>query len=420
MAEQGSYIGRTIGRYKISERLGRGGMAEVYKGYLEALDRVVAIKIMHPFLSAEPGFLGRFQREARAMAALNHPNIVSVYDFDVQGDTYYIVMEFVGGGTLRDKLEELARRGERMTVAAAVRLVLEVADALAYAHARGTFHRDVKPGNIMLREDGSAVLTDFGIARNLSGPSYTMTGAMLGTPAYMSPEQGLGQTGDERSDLYALGVLFFQMVTGRLPFDADTPLAVVIKHVQEPVPLPIHFNSQIPDDIQQVILRAMAKEPAARFQSAHEMGKALRAILAQSHNRHLAAALPTDLLRQRPTPLPLAGRQPPIAPPGATLVSPVPAGLGVPTASRPQAGPTVASGQTAVAVPAVARPSSPTLPSPSKRRVWFWLAGAAGILLFFSLLGATIILASRRRPQPTPVASGAVTAATINPASPSA
>lgn len=297
-------IGQLIGKYKIVDLLGRGGMAEVYKAYQETLDRHVAIKLMHSFLADEEDFLSRFQREARAMAALSHTNIVSVYDFDVQNGTYYIVMEFVSGGTLKQSLEGLAALGERMPLANTVQIILEIADALAYAHSRGMVHRDIKPANIMINDDGRAVLTDFGIAKILSGPSFTATGAMIGTPAYMSPEQGLGQPGDERSDIYALGVLFFQMATGRLPYDADTPLAVILKHVNEPIPEPTALNAEIPQAIHQVILKSMAKNPEERYQTANAMANDLRAAIRTS-NLTMGAHIPADLLRERPTPPPM-------------------------------------------------------------------------------------------------------------------
>jgi serine/threonine protein kinase len=199
-------IGQTIGKYVIVQSLGRGGMAEVYLAYQESLDRYVAVKLMHTFLADEQNFLTRFQREAKSMASLNHGNIVSVYDFDVQNGVYYIVMEYVPGGTLKQRLETIAKEDETLPLTESTRVALEVANALAYAHGRGMVHRDVKPANIMINEGGHVVLTDFGIAKILSSPSFTATGAMIGTPAYMSPEQGLGQPGDERSDLYALGV----------------------------------------------------------------------------------------------------------------------------------------------------------------------------------------------------------------------
>ena len=274
-------IGQKIGRYEIKEKLGRGGMAEVYKGYQASLDRFVAIKLMHAFLVSEEGFLARFQREARAIARLNHSHIVGVYDFDTYSDdTYYLVMEYIGGGTLKDRLQELANRGEHLPLDEAIRITLEITDALAYAHRQGMIHRDIKPANIMLTEAGKAVLTDFGIVKLVGGLqssiAQTATGALIGTPAYMSPEQAMGKPGDERGDIYSLGVMLFQMVTGKLPFDADTPLAVVMKHVNEPVPMPISFNPDVPFRLQEVILKALEKDPERRFQTADEMVTALR------------------------------------------------------------------------------------------------------------------------------------------------
>ena len=298
-----SLIGQKVGKYQVAEALGRGGMAEVYKAYQESLDRYVAIKVMHSFLADEEGFLARFQREARAMASLNHRNIVGVYDFDVQEGMYYIVMEFVSGGTLKDRLSDLVKSGDQMPLEESVRIAMEVGDALAYAHGRGMVHRDVKPGNIMLDEQRHAVLTDFGIAKILSGPTVTATGAMIGTPAYMSPEQGLGQPGDERSDLYALGVLFYQMVTGRLPYDADTPLAVILKHVNDPIPQPAELNTDIPPEIHAVIIKAMAKNPAERYQTAVALITDLQSAAADS-DLDLGAAVALSSLVDRPTPPP--------------------------------------------------------------------------------------------------------------------
>ncbi len=271
--------GKKIGKYQIETKLGTGGMAEVYKGYQENLDRYVAIKFMHPFLVSEQDFLSRFQREARAMANLSHPNIVRVYDFDVYEDSYYLVMEYINGGTLKEHLQERASNGDPMPMENAVRIITQVADALAYAHRRNMIHRDIKPANIMLdKETGKAILTDFGIVKLMGDQSvnYTATGALIGTPAYMSPEQALGQAGDARVDIYSLGVLLFQMITNQLPFDADTPLAVVMKHVNEPAPLPMTFNPDIPLDLQEVTLKALAKNPDDRYQTAGELATALR------------------------------------------------------------------------------------------------------------------------------------------------
>jgi tRNA A-37 threonylcarbamoyl transferase component Bud32 len=399
-----SPVGRTVGKYKIVEHLGRGGMAEVYKAYQETLDRHVAIKLMHSFLAGDQDFLSRFKREARAMASLAHPGIVGVYDFDIQGDTYYIVMEFVGGGTLKEKLEHLASQGETLSMSRTVQVVLEIAEALSYAHSRSMVHRDIKPANIMLREDGRAVLTDFGIAKMLSGPSYTATGAMIGTPAYMSPEQGLGQPGDERSDLYSLGVLFFQMATGRLPYDADTPLAVVLKHVNEPVPTPITFNRSVPAGIQMVIMKAMAKNPVERYQTAHEMARALRDVV-KSEDLHLVHALPADLLQDKPTPPPVPAVTTQGGPVGATKV-----------AGAAAAGTIVAGqGRTQVGAPAtmvgtgpgerteiVAAPVREAAAAPAGRRRSPWLWVGVGLIVLLLAAGAVAGAATLAGRDPTP------------------
>lgn len=274
-------IGKTIGKYKITGLLGKGGMAEVYKGRQENLDRDVAIKMMHAFLAEKGDFIARFRREAKAMAALSHPNIVGVYDFDsYDEDTYYLVMEYISGGTLKELLEGLAAENGRLSLKEAVNILIQVGEALAYAHARNMIHRDIKPANIMIDDTGKAVLTDFGIVKLMGGEAtmdHTATGAMVGTPSYMSPEQALGKGSDERGDIYALGIMLFQMTTGQLPFTADTALAVVLKHVNEQLPLPVSINPDIPQDIQDIILKATEKNPDYRYQTANDMVAALRA-----------------------------------------------------------------------------------------------------------------------------------------------
>ena len=270
---------KKLGKYEIIDRIGRGGMAEVYRGYHVSLDRYVAIKLLHPFLADDPEFKDRFENEARNVAKLKHPNIVQVYDFeyDGEGESYYMVMELIDGPTLKDRLFELSSTGERFPLSEAIRIVKSAAEALAYAHQRSMIHRDVKPANLMLDEDRRVVLTDFGIAKIVTGAQFTASGGMVGTPAYMAPEQGLGEAGDERSDIYSLGVILFQLATGRLPFDADTPLAIILKHLNEPLPAPHEFAPDIPEDLEQIICRALAKDPEDRYQSAaelaHELGR---------------------------------------------------------------------------------------------------------------------------------------------------
>jgi serine/threonine-protein kinase len=263
--------GATLGRYQVIARLGRGGMADVYKGFQPSLDRYVAIKVLHPSMVEEEEFVRRFQREAKNVARLRHPNIIQVFDYDNQGDTYYMVMEFLDGPTLKAALEEVHRRREEMPLQVALRIVADVGAALAYAHEMGVVHRDVKPANIMLDRAGRVILTDFGVAKMLTGTKVTVTGSVLGTPAYMSPEQGMGEPGDSRSDIYSLGVVLYELVTGRLPYDADTPLAVLLKHAHDPLPLPRTVNPALPEEIERIILRALAKDPADRYPTVQAM-----------------------------------------------------------------------------------------------------------------------------------------------------
>jgi serine/threonine protein kinase/tetratricopeptide (TPR) repeat protein len=282
--------GKTLGRYRILERIGRGGMAEVYKGYQPSLDRYVAVKVLHPFLLEEEGSRARFEREARAVAALRHPNIVQVFDFDEQDGTYFMVMEYVAGPNLKAILQEQARQGTRLSLARSGEIVAGIGSALAYAHRQGMIHRDVKPHNIMFAAEGQPLLTDFGIAKIVGGENVSASGVLSGTPAYMSPEQGRALPLDARTDIYSLGVVLYEMVTGRIPFDADTPFAVVVRHINDPLPLPRTLDPQIPEAVERVILKAMAKAPEERFQTADEMVQATQAAVATGASTGAAPA----------------------------------------------------------------------------------------------------------------------------------
>ncbi len=265
------FIGKTISRYEIVEHIGRGATADVYKAYQATLDRYVAIKLLHPFLADDSDFLTRFQREAKAAARLRHPNIMQVYDFDVLQEVYYLVMEYVDGVTLKAAIQDLALKQQVLALAEAVRIARAVATALAYAHSRDMIHRDIKPANIMLDRDGHVVLTDFGTAKIISGGGqHTASGATTGTPAYASPEQVMSLPGDRRSDIYSLGVVFFQMVTGHLPYEADTGVAVFLKHLTDPIPSPRAINPALSLDVETVVFRAMAKKAEQRYQTADE------------------------------------------------------------------------------------------------------------------------------------------------------
>jgi serine/threonine-protein kinase len=251
-------------------------MARVYRAYHPQLDRYVAIKVLRSDLVEEEDFLARFKREARAVAALRHPNVVRVFDFDVQQGVYYMVMELLEGDSLRTRLNDHRAREEQIPLGDVARILLDVLEGLQYAHSEGMVHRDVKPGNILLSKSGQAVLTDFGIAQIIGGTRYTVSGALMGTLSYMSPEQGLEGECDARSDIYSLGIVLYEILTGDPPFDADTPLAILMKHVNDPLPPPRKMEPSIPKPLERVVLKALAKRREQRYQSADEMAQALR------------------------------------------------------------------------------------------------------------------------------------------------
>ncbi len=268
-----------LGKYQLLERIGKGGMAEVFRGYHQRLDRYVAIKVLHPFLAEDEEFQARFAREAQNIARLKHPNIVQVYDFDYDSLTnrYYMVMELVQGVTLKDYLVALKANGRSLPLKDILRITREAASALAYAHDAGMLHRDVKPANLMIiQEDSHVVLTDFGIARLVDSKQLTASGGIAGTPAYLSPEQGVGEAGDGRSDIYALGIILFQMLTGELPYNAENALSVLMMHVNDPIPNVNKYNPQVPSSVKAIVERAMEKDPKERYQTAHQLIEDIR------------------------------------------------------------------------------------------------------------------------------------------------
>jgi serine/threonine-protein kinase len=271
-------IGKTLGNCKILEELGRGGMAVVYRAYQASLNRYVAIKVLPPQLGLDRQFVERFQREARSAANLRHPNIVVIHDVGHEDGVYYIVMELLEGRTLRHLIEEEGALPEER----AARIVEQVGAALDYAHRRGFVHRDVKPSNIFVGEEDRVTLTDFGIAKAASeAQQLTRTGMLMGTPEYMSPEQAEGEGVDHRTDLYALGVVLYRMLVGRVPFQGSTPHATLHNVIYEEPPPPRSLNPDLEPGVEAVILKAVAKRPGQRYQSGAELGKALEKAVAQ-------------------------------------------------------------------------------------------------------------------------------------------
>ena len=278
---------RRLGKYELLERLGHGGVAEVWRALDTQLQRNVAIKLLHANLKEDPNFIARFEREAQLIASLHHPNIVQVHDFQIvsseqEGTFAYMVMDYIEGQTLADYIQNTSGHGNFPTPTEVVQLFTSIGLAVDYAHQHGMIHRDLKPANILLDKRntirnpmGEPILTDFGLAKLLGSPASTLTATQLGTPLYIAPEQVSGYAGNERSDIYSLGIILYEMVTGTLPFRGDNPTAVMSQHLNTPPPSPALINPTIPPALIMVVMRCLAKDPAARFPSAGSLAAAI-------------------------------------------------------------------------------------------------------------------------------------------------
>lgn len=261
-------IGRTLGnRYELVEKIGSGGMSIVYKARCSLLHRYVAVKILRPEFTSDEVFIKKFRQESQAAASLSHQNIVSIYDVGIDGDTHYIVMEYIKGKTLK----QLIRDKRRLEPAHAADVARQICKALVHAHKNHIVHRDIKPHNILVTKDGTAKVTDFGIARAVTSSTVTNTGSVIGSVHYFSPEQARGGYIDEKSDLYSLGIVLYEMVTGKVPFEGESPISIALKHIQETVVPPADIIEGIPSGLEQIIMKATQKEPTNRYETALEM-----------------------------------------------------------------------------------------------------------------------------------------------------
>ncbi|HKJ38500.1 MAG TPA: protein kinase, partial [Anaerolineales bacterium] len=330
-----NWIGKKLSnRYLIDDMLGQGGMSAVYKASDPNLKRVVAIKMIHTHLSDDPNFVQRFEEEASTVAQLRHHGIIQVYDFNKDDDVYYMVLEFVPGETFQDLLSRLNKGGRQLEADKVAKYMAGICDAVDYAHQRGMIHRDIKPANLMLNTQDQAILMDFGIAKIVGGQSHTATGAVVGTAMYMSPEQIRGESPDKRSDIYALGVTLFEMAGGQPPFQADSAMTLMMMHVNDPVPDLRKLNPDVPDELIEVINKALAKDPNDRYQTAAQMATALRNTIGSAKpDTSVGAPAPAATMLEElpPTDGPdkTALEQAPIAPQGTVVESsPIPAPAG--------------------------------------------------------------------------------------------
>jgi basic membrane lipoprotein Med (substrate-binding protein (PBP1-ABC) superfamily)/ABC-type phosphate/phosphonate transport system substrate-binding protein len=383
-------IGQTLGQYRIVEQLGKGGMATVFKAFQPSLERYVAVKVLPPYFAHEEGFSERFVREAKAIARLDHPHILPIYDFGQDHDISYIAMKYVEAGTLKD-----IESAGPMSLEQALEIISQTAEALDYAHVQGVIHRDIKPANILMDHGRWVLLTDFGLAKMIEGSQQlTASGVGVGTPAYMAPEQGQGQRVDGRADIYSLGIVLYEMLTGCVPYEAETPLAVVLKHVTEPLKMPRLVNPNIPEAVELVILKALAKEPDDRYQTVGELATALRNAIEDAQllgQTDTAWPTATESAFAEPVVTVKAPEQPPEPVPSDAITVPeVTPEAGVEAAQMPTemiADAASVAQELAVEAPLPEPEPEPAAveaeaaPRPTKRRIPWWVFAVGGVLL---------------------------------------
>jgi serine/threonine protein kinase len=269
-------IGKVLGnRYEIVEKIGSGGMSIVYKARCGLLNRFVAVKVLRPEFTSDENFVKKFRQESQAAASLSHQNIVSIYDVGIDDDIHYIVMEYIEGRTLK----QIIREKGRLNPAQAADIAQQICKALVHAHKNHIVHRDIKPHNILVTKDGTAKVTDFGIARAVTSSTVTNTGSVIGSVHYFSPEQARGGYIDEKSDLYSLGIVLYEMVTGRVPFEGESPISIALKHIQESVTPPAEIIDGVPAGLEQIIMKAIQKDPGSRYETAGQMLDDLNAFI---------------------------------------------------------------------------------------------------------------------------------------------
>lgn len=422
---QPTWIGQTLsGRYKIEEILGQGGMSAVYKAFDPNLKRVVAIKLVHPHLSTDPEFVKRFEEEASVVASLRHPNIVQVYDFNSDQGINYMVMEYVPGETLQERLKRLNDSQRRMPLEETLKITINICEALSYAHKRGMVHRDIKPANIMLDVNNQAILMDFGIVKIIGGSMHTVTGAVMGTARYMPPEVVRSEPADQRSDIYALGITLYEMLSGKPPFEANSAMTVMMMHLNDPIPDIRPLRADLDPQLMPVLMKALAKDRDQRYASADEFATALKRILNHLDKKSSATyeSEPTIYPASVPTP-----SQPYVNPDNR-----IPQSGQINPPSRPNPVPVPVSNQNTLYDSPVRSYSSGPNPAinvqshhtqspispPQKSKRWMWIAGIgiAAIIMIAGFLVVGSFVVSKLGGGQTIVATETQSVALANPA----